>query len=399
MKRKKILVFCDYYLPGYRSGGGTLSVVNLAARFCDRFDFYVVTRNHDGPGDCPPYENVATDKWNQLANECVYYVRKGGFSIGTVSGLFAEVEPDAVYLNSAFSLPVRTFLEARRKGKIPASVPVILAPCGEFSAGALSLKPLKKRLFLAYAKAFGLYRGVIWKGSFEPEADEIRNLMGSDIEVFTAPDLAPKTILPDYDPAKKPRKESGSVIFGFLSRLSRKKNIHYFLERLRGIRNGDVRFVIIGPLEDREYLEECREIITGLPDNVRVEMTGAFERHDDALRRLSECHFFVLPTLNENFGYVFVEAMAAGCPMLISENTVWESAAKAGAAKILPLGDPLKWIAEINHCIEMDNARYSLLSDNARRFALEWLRLPEHMAANARVLEYALEKKHSAIGR
>ncbi|NMS37391.1 glycosyltransferase, partial [Vibrio parahaemolyticus] len=111
---------------------------------------------------------------------------------------------------------------------------------------------------------------------------------------------------------------------------------HYFLERLRGIRNGDVRFVIIGPLEDREYLEECREIITGLPHNVRVEMTGAFERHDDALRRLSECHFFVLPTLNENFGYVFVEAMAAGCPMLISENTVWESAAKAGAAKILP---------------------------------------------------------------
>lgn len=392
MKRSKILIFCDYYLPGFRSGGGTLSVVNLVARFCDRFDFYVVTRNHDGPGEYPPYETVVTDDWNSLSCERVFYVHKGGFSIETVARLFAEVKPDIVYLNSAFSLPVRTFLEARRKGKIPAKVPVILAPCGEFSAGALSLKPLKKKIFLTYAKASGLYRGVIWKGSFEPEAEEIRRLMGGDIEVLTAPDLAPKIILPDFDGSWKPAKRSGSAIFGFLSRLSRKKNIHYFLERLRDISIGEVTFVIIGPLEDPDYLAECREIITTLPQNVHVELTGAFERHEDALRRLSQCHFFVLPTLNENFGYVFIEAMAAGCPMLISENTVWESAAAAGVTKILPLGEPESWIAEINRCIAMEETEYACLSANARNFAIDWLQQTEHEEANARVLDYALAK-------
>ena len=53
-------------------------------------------------------------------------------------------------------------------------IPVILAPCGELSDGALSLKPLKKKLFLRYAKSVGLYDGVIWKGSFESEKNEIQ---------------------------------------------------------------------------------------------------------------------------------------------------------------------------------------------------------------------------------
>lgn len=147
MQKKTILVFCDYYLPGYKSGGGTFSVVNLAARFSDRYDFYVVTRNHDCGGDATPYTNVTTEQWNKLENERVYYVRRGGFSIERIARLFNEVNPDLVYLNSAFSLPVRTFLEARRKKRLDPAIPVVLAPCGEFSAGALSLKPLKRGCF------------------------------------------------------------------------------------------------------------------------------------------------------------------------------------------------------------------------------------------------------------
>lgn len=399
MQRKRILIFCDYYLPGYKSGGGTLSVVNLAARFANNYDFYVVTRNHDCGDDHTPYETVRTEEWNTLKNERVFYVRRGGFSIEKIAKLFREVNPDLVYLNSAFSLPVRTFLEARRKGRLEASVPVVLAPCGEFSAGALSLKPLKKKLFLTYAKAFGLYADVIWKGSFEPEAEEIRRIAGRDADIKVAPDLAPPVILPDYDPAVKPIKTPGRAAFGFISRLSRKKNIHYFLERLRDVRKGEIEFAIIGPLEDTGYLAECQKIIAELPPNLKIQITGAFERQEDALRRLSECHFFVLPTLNENFGYVFVEAMAAGCPMLISENTVWESAAEAGAAWVLPLGEPDKWLDQIARCVSMEQAEYAERSEAARRFALEWLQQSEHVAANARVLEYALSKTFAASGK
>ena len=41
--KPKILVFCDFYLPGFKSGGGMWTVVNLVDRFHDRFDFFIVT--------------------------------------------------------------------------------------------------------------------------------------------------------------------------------------------------------------------------------------------------------------------------------------------------------------------------------------------------------------------
>src|SRR4029077_7414381 len=116
-------------------------------------------------------------------------------------------------------------LSARRRGSI-GDLPVVLAPCGEMSIGALSLKRYKKKLFLRYAKIVELYSGVIWKASFDLEETEIRTVMGGDAEVWIAPDLTPRVILPDYTPKWKTPKEPGSVRFVFLSRLSRKKNIH-----------------------------------------------------------------------------------------------------------------------------------------------------------------------------
>ena len=66
--KKKILVFCDFYLPSIKSGGGMWTVVNLVDRFCDRYDFFVVTRNYDSKGDTVPYTSVETDVWNKVGS-------------------------------------------------------------------------------------------------------------------------------------------------------------------------------------------------------------------------------------------------------------------------------------------------------------------------------------------
>ena len=394
MRKKRILVCCDYYLPGFKSGGGMLTVANLVERFGDGYDFFVFTRNHDGPNDRTPYSGVKTGQWNRQAKATVFYASPAKIGPRIIADIVAESQPDAVFLNSAFSKPVRSFLEARRK-KLIAEIPAILAPCGELSAGALSLKPLKKKLFLLYARTVGLYDGVIWKGSFEAERKEIYDQIGRDVEVMIAPDLAPRTILPNFDPARKPSKRRGSARFAFLSRISRKKNVHFLLELLRAINDGEIYLDLIGPIEDDRYWQQCEAIIRELPENVHVTPAGGLHQ-SEALDRLRQSHFFVLPTLHENFGYVFIEALAAGCPILVSENTAWGEVEEKRIGWVMPLESPEAWVERLRGCIEMGTDEYEQMSAKARAFAVEWLGRPEHEEATAAVLERALGLRANA---
>jgi glycosyltransferase involved in cell wall biosynthesis len=386
-RKKRILIFCDFYLPSTKSGGGMWTVVNLVDRFCDRYDFFVVTRNYDSKGDTQPFTTVKTGEWNRVGNASVYYVQASDLNGRTAAERVREIRPDGVLLNSAFSTPVVNFLEARRRGLID-KVPVVLAPCGEFSAGALTVKPLKKKLFIAYAKAVGLFKGVVWKASSELEHEEIRKVLGRELEPLVAPDLAPKSILPDFSLEMKPVKESGSASFVFFSRVVPKKNIRYFLERLTEVRGGQVTFNIAGPLEDLSYWADCRRIIESMPRNVEVKTLGAVS-YQEGLKLLCQHHFFVLPTLNENFGYVILESLAAGSPILISDRTMWGSVQTAGAGWAIPLEDQEAWSAYIKRCIEMDNGDFLEMSAAAREFAESYLAKGDIERPTADVLEHA----------
>jgi len=388
--RRRILIFCDYYLPGFKGGGGMWSVVNLVNRFARQYDFFVVTRNHDLT-ETTPYEGVLTNSWNDVGPAKVYFFGKGELNAKKAAELVAEIRPNAIYLNSLFSLPVIKFLTARRKGLV-GELPVILAPCGELSKAALKIKATKKKLFLAYAKAVRLYDGVIWKASFEADAADIRDVFGADVDVMTAPDLVPEAILPDYSPSWKPAKSPGRVKLVYLSRISPKKNLAFLLERLKEVVDGEISLDIIGPVDDEAYWQRCKEIIAEMPKNISVKALGAYP-NDEALRRMAECHFFVMPTLNENFGYVFIEALAAGCPIIISDNTVWTDIDERQVGWQISLGEPERFVSQIKNCLEMDSAEYLRISANARKYAEEWLSRDEINEATARVLSRALDDR------
>ncbi|HQU83943.1 MAG TPA: glycosyltransferase [Pyrinomonadaceae bacterium] len=390
--KKRVMIFCDFYLPSFKSGGGMWTVVNLVDRFCDKYDFFIVTRNYDSKGDTKPYTTVKTDDWNKVGNATVYYVSKQTHTQKHFAKLVNEIKPDTVFLNSALSMPAVKFLSARRK-KMFADIPVILAPCGEMSQGALSVKPLKKKLFLQYAKTVNLYKNIIWKASFDSEKVEIKDVMGKDSEVFVAADLVPKIILPEYSLDWKAKKEKGSVKFVFISRLVPKKNIHYFLERLVDSTVGNIEFTLVGPLEDQDYWKKCQDIIKKLPKNVKVTATGAFEHQKDALKKVAESHFFVLSTLNENFGYVFIEGLAAGCPIISSDRTVWDEIEDRNCGWRIPLEDEKAWVERINKCVDMDENEYLEMSKAARDYSIEWLDNPKFDEDMARVFDRALNDK------
>ena len=146
----------------------------------------------------------------------------------------------------------------------------------------------------------------------------------------------------------------------------------------------------VGPIEDQSYWEECQKLARTLPPNISIEVGGAFEKQEDALLRVSRSHFFVLPTLNENFGYVFIEAMSAGCPVLTSDRTVWDEIEPEELGWRIPLEDLDGWTAAIEECVRMDNESFTRMSGFARGFAVKWLANDSVALANEKVLLNAL---------
>ena len=58
-----MLIFCDYFWPGYRAGG-PITTLNTVKQLNDVYDFKVVTRDHDYLSDIP-YEQIELDSWTK----------------------------------------------------------------------------------------------------------------------------------------------------------------------------------------------------------------------------------------------------------------------------------------------------------------------------------------------
>ena len=87
---------------------------------------------------------------------------------------------DLIYLNSFFNPRfTQQVLVNRWLGRLPPR-PIVIAPRGEFSAGALQIKAFKKVVYLGLVKWSGLYDDLVWQASSAREAEEIRRGLHCD---------------------------------------------------------------------------------------------------------------------------------------------------------------------------------------------------------------------------
>ena len=387
MAKPKILIICNYYLPGYKGGGGLRTVVHTVECFKNKFDFRVITRDHDG--DRVTYPTVKVDEWNYVEGAKVFYLPQNKIKISKLRELILEVEPDSIYLNSIFST-LTIFLLILRKLKLIPQIKVVLAPEGEFADGALQIKATKKKVFLKFAKTTGLYKDLIWKTTTEQEKKETQRFEQRGGEFFIAPNIPSRNLLPKYQQNLKPVKKCGAVKIIFLSRIMLTKNLKWLFDTLQEVREGSVEIDIIGPIENEDYWDETQASIDRLPSNIQVTYKGLLE-YNKVLDKLFEYHFFILPTLGENFGHVFVEALAAGCPLIISDRTPWLNLEQKEIGWDIPLEEPRRWRDIINLCISLDDKTYSNLSSNARNFAVHWLKTSKVEEDTLKVLQYSLK--------
>ncbi len=387
--KPKILIFADYYLPGYKSGGGMRTIVNMVDRLYGKYDFWIVTRDHDGKLDTMPYTNVKINDWNDVRNAKVYYLDKDSVKISKLRELILEVKPNSIYTNSYFATLAIYVLKLRRLKQIP-KLNLIIAPCGELSEGALKFRKLKKTIFMNYAKIIGLYDDVIWKASNDLEKTEIERVKGKRGQIIVAPDMPPNEIFPDYQQCKKINKISGEANLVFISRLNPKKNLKWLFDNLQGI-DGNLLIDIIGPIDDEKYWQECLDSIAKLPKNIIVTVKDSIP-HEQVSDTLLNYHFFILPTLGENFGHIFLEAFASGCPLIISDRTPWLNLETQGIGFDIPLENSKLWIDKLNYCISLDNNTYTQLSTNARNYVKNWLKDTKLEKNTIQVLEASLSK-------
>lgn len=372
MYKKRLLIFIDYFTPGYKAGGPIRSVQSLCDALQSDIDVFVVTRDRD-LGDTKPYSAIQTNKWIKSDNANIYYVNEHLVSQQFISKVFSYVKPDIVHLNSLMSRKFSfAILLSLRKTREHNACKVVLCPRGELSTGALSLKRFQKKLYLTLFKLLGLHKRVDWVASSEGEVQDICSTFRTiDLSVTRINNLPNLSAFKTFQ-SRECEKQSGYLKLVFFSRISPMKNLEFLIDLLHE-QNLNISLSIIGPAEDESYLAACQKKIDELPNNIDVKFVGSVTP-ERVYQTLKEFDLFVLPTLGENFGQAIWESLASSVPVLISDRTPWKNLSSRGVGFDISLQCPAEFVEKLRGFLEMDEAQHKIIREQCREYAFEFIR-------------------------
>lgn len=378
------------------AAGGTTTVVRQMARAQAQVGHKVTicTTNRDYPrGRLPVVANAPGD---EDGVEIIYFRALFGpllISFGLVSWLRKHMTDfDVVHIHALYRVPVTyAAYRARRQG-----VPYVMYAHGSLSPHLRKRSRYGRLLKLAYERIF-----------------EVRNLNGASLVQFaTAGEKeqaghlrlrAPSAVIPngvdwEYFAAPVPRgrfrsridADMDSPLVLFVGRLDRNKGLDLLIPAfVRVVRDmPDARLVIAGADTDglgAELRRRCaRKAIAD-----RVIFVGQLSR--ECLREAYvDADVFVLPSYMENFGMTVVEAMAAGVPVVISDQVNLHKVVEDAEAGIVTRCD----------VDEVGNALRLLLGDIERRrnAGVAAKRLVRERFAWSRVVDLLTQEYTAVIG-
>ncbi len=378
----QVLTFAGVFLPGYKGGGPIKTIKNLFEQAGKDISFKLVTSDRD-LGDAKPYTSVACGEWNEVGNASVFYAQPSKQGYRQIAGILREKNYDVVYLNSFFSprfsfFPLLLAKALRQK--------VVLAPRGEFSEGALSLKSTKKHIFITVSKLLGFHRGTVFQVSSNYEAEDIRQALGPNVDTQVAENIGAQ----EFAENLKPR-QSGPLKAVFVSRISPKKNLLVAIKMLQKVQQPLV-YDIYGPIEDQDYWRDCEKAIAALPPHIQVQHKGTLNP-DEVVKTLEKYDVFFFPTKGENYGHVIAEALCAGLPIVIADNTPWRNLQNLGIGWDLPLNNPDAFSAALDELAIMPAEDHMHMRQNVLSWAKNKFSQRDAIEANIALFKYAYEKK------
>jgi glycosyltransferase involved in cell wall biosynthesis len=368
-----ILMTVSTFYPSINAGGPVRSSLGMIQHLLPYYRFKVITFDHD-VGEKKPYQNIISNEWQERFDADVYYMSRSRYSLRELQRVISQISYDVIYNGSfyepKFSIATRLlhyFGRIKRKN-------IVLSPRGEFATLVKRKWNLKsqwhKKLYIFATNFLKFHRGIFWHATSEMEREEMelffqKYKIDRNPSIFTVSNMTP---LLKSDVPRFIDKQPGSLRLVFLARIHPKKQIHYALKCLKNVQ-GNVVFDIFGPIDppDWDYWNQCQEIINSLPNNIIVTYHGIVEP-EHVISILQKYHAFIMPTLTENYGHSIVEALIAGCPVIISDQTPWQALQNKGIGWDIPLDQPERYESVIQDLVDMDTEHYTKISETAKRF-------------------------------
>ncbi len=278
--RNKIL----FLLPYFNIAGTEIHAIELANALKDRFEIKIVAPYGKGVELLPQYDISYSEL--PLLSPLNY-----GKYLRILRKIILDFKPEIIHVHGAHEL---TYLV---KGVFP-STPVIFT-CHGYNSDYP---------FLDY-KLSAFFNNKYSNKVITVSDYERKNLLKAG--------LSENKLVVIYNGIQENKKmrnlpmKIDGFILGTCARLTKRKGINYLIEAFQRIREKykDIHLVIIGDGEDRKNLEK----LVSQNNKDYVHFLGSIP---EASSYFSNFHIFVLPSLNESFGIVILEAMAQRIPVI-----------------------------------------------------------------------------------
>lgn len=250
-------------------------------------------------------------------------------------------------------------------------VPYIFRPCGMLDPWSLRQKWLKKKLYMMLRLRRDLNGAAALHYTSEVERDLAAplGLRPPGLVVPNGVDLSEFHSLPSPGFLRNRFPQIGArQIVLFLSRIHPKKGLDILLPAFARSGTKDRALVITGP-DQGGHEAEIRRLSHSLGLDQSVVFTGPLYG-PERVAALVEADLFVLPSRQENFGIAVVEALAAGVPVLISDQVnIHREIQQAGVGGVVRL-DVDELARELNRWLS-DQSLRTQAAQRAGEFARE----------------------------
>lgn len=353
--KPKVFIVTDWYYPGYKAGGPITSVYNMVQSLGQDIDFKIYTRNTDW-FDSTPYA-LASDQWLPCENALVYY--SSGGHIQKLFSIISNLESDSILYVNGFYSPIFSLLPMLLGMLSKKPKGIIVAPRGMLNKNAIAIKPFRKKLIISLLRILGLEKKALFHSASNNESSQIHQVY-TQARIKLAENL-PKKIVASNNP--------GRVGFINVGRISEVKNSLKMVKLFSAF--SELEFCLIGTTDDQNYQALCNE--NASKNTIFIPGLNPKEVGE----KLESAKFYISMTSGENFGHAIIEAMASGCPVIISDKTPWSDLESFGAGWVIALDDDLRWKSVISEASSMAEEDYQQMSDRAKEYVSSKLNFDE----------------------
>ena len=365
-----------------RIGGPPMVAINVAARQIEAgHEVHLIFEDLGGELiDLPP----------PLSEEHLKMVPERTLASRIVDSDFARVaEPviedaDILHVHGIWRrVPYRSMKFANMLG-----IPYLISPHGMLNKWALKQNPLRKKaaFLLGTWNLMEQADGVHALSDYEQQCIENHRLRAAVEKIPNGIDLSEIHPLPDrgafrkkYPSLKKDGMDLPFILF--LARLHPGKRLDLLIDSFAMVIQNlpELRLVVVGPDFGAKSGLERRIDELGLGE--KVILTGPIWGREK-FEPLIDATAYCLPSDHESFSVAIVEALATGCPVIISEECHFPEVKTSRSGYVCRLD--VEQLAKAMHAIVIDDRMRKQMSENARRLVEEnyqWSTISEKLTA------------------